>query len=106
MQSLREAGRHAVRCLAQRGSVRTYKDLPVHKNPFVEAWYDAREDMEMTATITGPMLVSGFFWGLLVPYVVFEAIVAEQRITEQATGKPFLLVPDTVDYEKAPHQEE
>jgi hypothetical protein len=100
MQALREAGRHAVRCLAQRGSVRTYKDLPVHKNHFVEAWYNAREDMEMSAVITGPMLVSGFFWGLLVPYGVYEAIVSELRITEAATGKHFALMPDSVGYEK------
>lgn len=86
--------------------MRTYKNLPTHKNPYVEAWYDAREDMEMTATITGPMLAKGFFWGLLLPYVVYEGIVAEFHASARHTGKEFTFMPASVEPESSGQQDD
>ena len=57
--------------------------------------YNHREDLEMTATITAPMLASGFFWGFAVPYVVYEMIVAELR-TERERGHELELYPQAV----------
>lgn len=100
MQSLLRQASAAARCLAGAApsGTRTFKDLPAHKNPYVEAWYDAREDMEMRAKITAPMLLSGFVWGLLVPYALFEAILAEQRESAKVTGQRLVFIPDAVGY--------
>lgn len=99
MQALRELARHARQQLGQ-GQARTYKDLPFKTNPHVESWYNAREDMEMTAKITGPMLASGFFWGLVLPYVVYEAIIAELEDSQINSGKKLTLYPMPVEMEK------
>jgi hypothetical protein len=99
MQALRQVTRQAWRASASQ--LRTYKDLPVHSSPYVEAWYNAREDMEMTAKITGPMLASGFLWGCLIPYVVYEAIVTELRDSEKCSGKSIMYCPQPVEAEPA-----
>lgn len=62
MQCLRRIARGLQQQQIGAGVARTFKDLPVRPNPHVERWYNAREDMEMTATITGRMLAQGFFW--------------------------------------------
>jgi hypothetical protein len=83
------------------GQIRTYKDLPTKTNPHVESWYNAREDMEMTATITAPMLASGFFWGCVLPYVLYELIVSEMRDSEVHSGKKLTFYPQYVAPEPA-----
>ena len=103
MQALREACKHVSRSAVLR--CRTYKGLPTHTSPYVEAWYNAREDMEMKATITGPMLASGFLWGCVIPYLTYELVVAELRDSEKDSGKEFTLLPQSVDFD-TPRQPE
>lgn len=94
MQSLREGARALGRAV-QAGQIRAYRDLPVRNNQFVERMYNHREDLEMTATITAPMLASGFFWGFAVPYVVYEMIVAELQEPREG-GQQLELYPQAV----------
>ena len=101
MQALREIARHACRT-APGQQIRNYKGLPVKPNPYVEAWYNAREDMEMSATITGSMLAQGFFWGILVPAGVYELIVRELRASEEQSGKHLTFYPQHVELEPSP----
>jgi hypothetical protein len=98
MQSLKDIARYACRHVHW-GQSRTFKDLPKRKNKFVEAWYDQREDMEMTAKITPSMLAFGFMWGVLIPYIAYEAIVMELRSTPRAKGQTLMLYPDFVEKE-------
>lgn len=98
MQALKSAAGALARSLTQQQQ-RTYKNLPVKKNPFVEEWYNAREDMEMTAQITPGMLAKGFFWGMLVPYAAYELIVAEMRASDAVVGRNYLLFPQEFEYE-------
>ena len=101
MQCLREAARTAVRGL-QSGQ-KTFKDLPVNKSKHVERWYDRREDLELHQEITGPMLASGFFWGLVVPYLAYEALVAEFYYTPRNKGQELMLMPEPVPKEPPHH---
>jgi hypothetical protein len=98
MQSLKDVARFACRSVRW-GQSRNYKDLPVRKNKFVEQWYNQREDMEMTAQITPSMLAAGFLWGVLVPYITYEAIVMEFRLTPREKGQQLMLYPDYVPKE-------
>jgi hypothetical protein len=105
MQSLRNAARACLRSLQQQ-QTRTYKDLPVKKNPHVEEWYNAREDMEMTAEITPGMVAQGAFWGLVVPFFTYELIVAEFRASDEQKQRKLLLFPDSVEFEGSATSEE
>jgi hypothetical protein len=78
---------------------RTYKDLPVKKNPHVEEWYNGREDLEMSAEITPGMIAQGVFWGLAVPYMVWELIIAEFRLSDKPIGRNSLYFPDAIEFE-------
>lgn len=98
MQALKSAAGALARSLTQQQQ-RSYKNLPVKKNPFVEEWYNAREDMEMTAEITPAMLAKGFFWGLVVPYAAYELIVAEMRASDANIGRKYLLFPQEFELE-------
>lgn len=100
MQALKSAAGALARSLTQQQQ-RTYKNLPVKKNPFVEEWYNAREDMEMVAEITPGMLAKGFFWGILVPYGAYELIVAEMRASDKLVGRNYLLFPQDYELEGA-----
>lgn len=97
MQALRNAARSCLRGFQQQQ--RTYKDLPVKKNPHVEEWYNGREDLEMTAEITPGMIAKGVFWGIAVPYVVWELIVAEFRLSDKSIGRNTLYFPQAVEFE-------
>eukprot|EP01025_Chloroclados_australasicus_P043153 TRINITY_DN4599_c0_g1_i1.p3 TRINITY_DN4599_c0_g1~~TRINITY_DN4599_c0_g1_i1.p3 ORF type:complete len:135 (-),score=14.42 TRINITY_DN4599_c0_g1_i1:436-840(-) len=101
MQALRQAVR-AVATSAESAALqsRSFKGMPAKKNPHVENWYNAREDLEMHNQITSGMIASGLFWGAFIPYLTYEAIVAELRHSEQTRGRPFILVPDEVGYGK------
>jgi hypothetical protein len=78
---------------------RTYKDLPVKKNPHVEEWYNGREDLEMSAEITPGMVAQGVFWGLVVPYMVWELVVAEFRLSDKPIGRNSLYFPAAIEFE-------
>lgn len=105
MQALRNAARACLRSLQQQ-QTRTYKDLPVKKNPHVEEWYNGREDLEMSARITPGMVAQGAFWGMVVPFFTYELIVAEFRVSDEKVGRKPLFFPDTVEFEGAAPAEE
>lgn len=97
MQSVRNAARSCMKAFQQQQ--RTYRDLPVKKNPHVEEWYNGREDLEMSAEITPGMIAQGVFWGFAVPYAVWELIVAEFRASDKPVGRNSLYFPDIYEFE-------
>ena len=100
MQALKRSTELAVTGVKSALHSRTYRHLPVKKNPYIEAWYNAREDMEYTSVITQGMLVTGFIWALAIPFVVYEGIITEFKTCERVLGSKHLkMYPEPVGYE-------
>jgi hypothetical protein len=99
MQSLRHLSRIISRGVTE-SQKRSYKDLPTKKNPYVEEWYNAREDMELKAQITPTMLAAGAFWGFVVPYFAYECIVAEMRQSDKLIGRNTKFFPQPIEDEE------
>ena len=53
----------------------------------------------MSAEITPGMIAKGVFWGIAVPYVVWELIVAEFRLSDKSIGRNTLYFPQAVEFE-------